>query len=110
MRKSRSLRFYFSSHRSRPLKIYKSSFHIAICEAWCRLAGISKMFTKEERCQSSIGRVARASRREGQKSQLSETGKQICARTCRRSDILLGDQDNFLSFHYLILTLLGLDY
>ena len=68
------------------------------------------MFTKEERCQSSIGRVARASRREGQKSQLSETGKQIAAPTCRRSDILLGDQDNFLSFYYLILTLLGLDY
>lgn len=68
------------------------------------------MFTKEERCQSSIGRVARASRREGQKSQLSETGKQIAARTCRPSDILLGDQDNFLSFYYLILTLLGLDY
>ena len=54
------------------------------------------MFTKEERCQSSIGRVARASRREGQQSQLSETGKQIAARTCRRTGILLGDQDTFL--------------
>lgn len=44
------------------------------------------------------------------KSQLSETGKQIAARTFRRTDILLGDQDNFLSFYYLILTLPGLDY